>query len=103
MNDARGFCGNVDSDVRNPELDTESKEMLQIGIQTLTEQFSTLMLKELKRVLLDYEGIRLGNAVVRENTKVLLAQALELYEPIKVSKDAVPVSCFLYRSIGAAC
>ena len=79
--------------MRNPELDAESKEMLQIGIQTLTEQFSTLMLKELKRVLLDYEGIRLGNAVVRENTKVLLAQALDLYEPVKVRIDAAPVNC----------
>lgn len=84
--------------VRNPNLDHETKELVHQGMKELTGQFSTLMLKELKRAMVDYEGLKMGNEVVHENVKALLNQALEMHQPIKVNKKEFLVGHLSYRS-----
>ena len=69
---------------RNPDIDAETKELVRCGVKELTEQFSTLMLRELKRMMIDYEGLKRGNEVVTQNAKTLLSQALDLHQPIHV-------------------
>jgi len=71
------------SAVRNPEVDRETKELVHQGMEELTGQFSTLMLKELKRAMVDYDGLKMGNEVVHENAKSWLNEALDLHQPIK--------------------
>lgn len=77
----RPYAGEM-GEFRDP-VDLETRQIVQNSVDALTAQFSTLMLKELKRTMIDYHGLENGNTVILEDAKELLSQSLDLYKPIK--------------------
>eukprot|EP00210_Caulerpa_lentillifera_P005468 g5229.t1 len=78
----RPFADEEGSKFRNP-VDLETRQVVQNSVNTLKAQFSTLMLNELKRTMIDYHGLDDGNTLILEDAKVLLSKTLDLYKPIK--------------------
>lgn len=78
------FSGEI-GEFRNPS-DQPTRHFLDTSIKSLTSQFSTLMLKELKQTMMDYQGLDFGSTMILEDSKTSLSRRFEQYKPIKELK-----------------